>query len=436
MSSIVTFIYIRDDMDYMQQIELIELLKIGENESIEFKRKINNDIGEEICAMANSRGGHILVGIEDDGSISGCDTRRSKELVSQHLGSIVPPIDICFEEVMIDDKAILSIDIPRSEQLHSIGGMAYIRTGVVKRPLSIQELFQLGSENLLFDVDRSSTGITDIDGSAVKRFFQLSRIKILDPDTYLKKMNVWSKDGSLSVAGMLMFGKDPQYSLPHTVVRITYGDGSWQRLTGTYPDIVDAAEKVFMARIPFISRKRGFHREDEWIFPIPALKEALVNAMVHRNLAIRSEVFVEIKPDSIVIKNPGSFPPGTSPEEPRPIPRNPILYELMFISRYVEKQGSGIDQIRRECESSGMASFEYHLSQLFTTLIFNRVDSDLKENTREIVSILAEGERTMNEIAAISGFSRITVSRHMKRLLEIGMVDRIGSGPSTRYRLK
>jgi ATP-dependent DNA helicase RecG len=436
MNSIVTYIYTIGDIDNMQQIELIDLLKKGENESIEFKRKVNNDIGDEICAMANSRGGHILIGIEDDGSIVGCDTKKSKEIVSQHLGSIVPSIVICFEEVEIDEKAILSIDIPRSEHLHSIGGMAYIRTGVVKRPLSIQELFQLGSENLLYDADRSSTGMTDIDEEAVKRFIQSSRVKILDPDTYLKKMNVWAKDGSLSIAGLLMFGKDPQYNLPHTAVRIIYADGSWQRLTGTFPQIVDAAEKEFMTRIPFISRKRGFRREDKWIFPIPALREALVNAMVHRNLAIRSEVFVEIKPASIVIKNPGSFPSGTSPEDPHPIPRNPILYEFMFILRYVEKQGSGIDLIRRECESSGITNFEYHLSQSYTTLTFKRTDSDLSENMKKTVSILSEGERSLNEIAAISGLSRITVSRHMMRLFEIGMVERIGRGPSTRYRLK
>ncbi|MBN1539355.1 MAG: putative DNA binding domain-containing protein [Candidatus Thermoplasmatota archaeon] len=420
----------------MQQSLLIDLIKRGENESIEFKRKVTNNIGEDICAMANSRGGHILIGIDDNGTIVGCDPKRSKESVSQHLGSIVPPIDISFSDVTIDEKAILAIKVERSENLCSISGMAYIRTGIVKRPLSIQELFQLGSENLLFDVDRSSSGERTVDEKAIERFISTSRVKIADPRKYMERMNVWAKDGTLSVAGLLMFGMDPQEVLPHTAVRLTFADGSWLRLTGAYPDVVDSAEKEFMSRIPITSRKRGFKREDTRVYPIRALKEALVNAMVHRNLAIRSEVFVNIAPDMIEIKNPGSFPPGTTPEDPHPIPRNPILYELMFLAGYVERQGSGIDMIKSECETSGNVSYEYKLSQAYTTLTFTKKSPDQNKTMQEIISKLSEGDMSMSEIAVRIGVARITVMRNMKRLLESGYVERIGQGPLTRYRLK
>jgi ATP-dependent DNA helicase RecG len=419
----------------MQQNLLLELIKKGEDQTLEFKRKVTGSMGEEICAMANSGGGFILVGVDNDGSITGCDPRSSKESISQHLINIIPPVTISFDEIKLDGRNILVVEVNKSQNLCSIGGMVFIRTGVVKRPLSIQELFQMGAENLLFFADRSSTGVKEIDKDSIDRFFADSRTKILNPEKYLDRMNVWTKDGFLSIAGLLMFGKDPQIVLPHTSVRIIYQDDTWIRLSGTYPMIVDAAEKEFMARIPIVSRKIGFKREDKRIFSVTALKEALVNAMVHRNLAIHSEVFVYLYTDRIQISNPGSFPPGVTPMDPHPIARNPTLYELMFQANYVERQGRGIDMIIDESQKAGVEC-EYDLSQNFTTLNFYRTSSSYNASMQGIIKVLSESDRNAVEIAERAGLSRMTVLRNIKKLIELDKVERIGSGPSTRYHLK
>jgi ATP-dependent DNA helicase RecG len=233
-----------------------------------------------------------------------------------------------------------------------------------------------------------------------------------------------------------MFGKHPQKTMPHSAVRMTFPDGSWKRLTGNLPGLIEDVERELANRLAAISRKKGFRRIDRFEYPLDALREGVVNALVHRNFAIKSEVFIELFAQGVVIKNPGSFPPGTTPEDPHPVPRNPALYELLFLTGFVERQGRGLDLIRESCEKHGLIGHEYELSSNFTTLRFYKKTEDLTMDMQELLRELDEGELTSSDIAKRFRISRVTAVRRMNRLVEKGYAERIGKGPSTRYRTR
>lgn len=415
--------------------KFLDLIKKGENERIEFKSRISKDIGEEICALGNSNGGHIFIGVDDEGNIVGCNPKKAKEQSSQHLNNITPPINVKFHQVEIDNKYVLGIEIPYSKKLCSIGGSVYIRIGTSKRPLSLQEIMTQAAETLLFEMDRTPIPQEKANQEFVEEFISKARIDIYKPKRYLQQIGVKDNKGNLTLAGFLFFTKNPQLKLPHTSIRLQYKDESWKRITGPIWKMVEEIEKEFKDTFRLISVQPGFKRIDIHEYPMKAVREGVINALVHRNYAIKSEIFITLDSKGLKIKNPGSFPPGSSPNNPQPVPRNPLLYELMFQAGYVERQGRGIELIYEECEKHPFISAEYVVENNFTTLLFKKEKESLSEKEREIVSTLAESEKTASEIASELDVSKPTVLKSIYQLIEIGFVEKIGSGPSTRYRI-
>lgn len=419
----------------MKTQTFLDLIKRGENERVEFKSKISKDIGEEICAFSNAEGGYIFIGITDNGDFEGCNIKSTKEKASQYLLNIIPPLGIKYHSITIDKKDILIIEVPSSKHLCAIGGTVFIRTGTSKRPLSIQEILAMGTEYLLFEIDKTPTEEKDADKELVEYFISQARVDIKNPIQYLKKMGVWTKDGKITIAGLLFFHKNPQSYLAHTAVRLIYQDGSWKRFNGPIWKIVEDLEKEIQGISKLTPIQPGFKRIDIHEYPMKAVREAIINALVHRNYAIKSEVFVNLTPGSLTIKNPGSFPPGTTPEEPNPIPRNPIIYELMFQMGFVERQGRGIELIYAECKKHPFVKVKYNLSTNFTEIVFKKEKDLLSTVEKDILSVISNGEKTSSEIASKIGISKVTVLRKIDRLREINFVEKIGNGPATRYQI-
>lgn len=145
--------------------------------------------------------------------------------------------------------------------------------------------------------------------------------------------------------------------------------------------LVDEVVRIVTGAKGFIEVFEGAKRIDiPLTLPSRVVREAIVNALVHRNYAIESETFVIVDKDEICFMNPGEFPPEVDPSDPLPIPRNPLLYEIMFQANYVEKEGFGIKMMREECRKIGVEML-YEIKSSFTKLIF-RIPRKVKK--REI----------------------------------------------------
>ena len=415
--------------------DLFDLIRTGENERLEFKSKVNNDLGEEVCALANAFGGLLMIGVDDDGNVVGCDVKASKERISQFITGIVPPVKVTFETVAVDEKRILVVTVPQTKMLCSIGGTAFVRIGNSKRPLSMQEIFMLGAENVLYEMDRTPVHVKSLDHKLVAEFFAKTRGKITDGMDYLKKAGVVLPRGEVTLAGLLFFHRDPQKILPHSAVRLIYPDGKWKRYSGPMWKMVDEAEHDIAAQMAYVPVQAGFKRYDLPEYPPSAVREALVNALTHRNYAIKSETFIEFGQGYLEIRNPGSFPPGTTPENPVPVPRNPLIYELMFQAGYVERQGRGVDLIRRECGSHPFVTFAYTLRPNQTVIRFERGVKGLSDDQQLILQALASKEMSSSELARAVGKGKGIIIRRVEELMQMRLVKKRGKGPGVRYTL-
>ncbi len=418
--------------------ELIKIIEKGENEKIEFKKDYTNEIGKEIVAFANAEGGIILVGVNDNGEIVGYKSKKIEEKVSSLLLSIYPKPEVKINKIKINGKNILIIKVEKSKYICSIGNVAYIRIGRGKRALTINELFQLGSEKLLIPLDKQTTEVkVDELSNKCLKILNSGRIR-----KGLKEINkeimknigiIKEKDGKefLSFAGVICLTENPQNYFPHTYVRINYKN-NWKRIGGCLFKIIDESVEEILSKFWIQSIIKENKRIDISPFPRNVIRELIVNAVAHRNYAIESEVFIYIKENEIKIVNPGSFPPGTSPEDPKPVPRNPLIYEILFQAGYVEKEGFGIKMVLETCKKIGI-KVKYEIKENFTSVTLS-FPKNLSKTEEKILTLIREPMRAI-EIAEILKLSKKTVIKYLNKLIEKKLVKRIKKKKEIYYQL-
>ncbi len=428
----------------MEIEEFFELIESGENERVEFKEKLSKGVAEEICALANSFGGYLVFGVTDDKELKGLskrEVREYKERISSSLVSLTPPVRVKFHEFVHERKRFLIVEVPKSRHIVTLGGTAYVRIGTSKRPLSIQEILSLGAELLMFPFDKVPTEIpvSKVWRKALKKYessLKSRNIKVRNVYDHLRKVGaITVKNGKkvLTLAGALVFLEEPQQYFPHTYLRVCVGD-TYLRLSGPLWKLVeDAMATVFgggknLYRMVF----KGVERVDVELLPPKVLREAIINALVHRNYSIHSETFIMISGGKLSVRNPGSFPPGVSLKNPLPVPRNPVLYELMFNLGYIEKQGRGVRMILETCKRNPNVEARYNLTENFTELVFSFKPSEIGEEERKILDLLVT-PKSSNELSRMLGLSKPTVVAKLKKLEAYGLVRRFGRGPKTRY---
>ena len=167
-------------------------------------------------------------------------------------------------------------------------------------------------------------------------------------------------DGEIPThAGILFFGNHPQRFFYNAQLRVVRFKGTSvthpviDRLdcTGVLWEMVDAAEEFIRKNIRLLSFRtsRSFQRDDKFEYPLDALREAIINALIHRSYQKSADVRVFIFDTRVEVISPGSFPDGVSPDEPVHEPVNPILTQFMYDVGFIEKYGSGIKMMHRLC---------------------------------------------------------------------------------------
>jgi len=314
----------------MQPEDLATTIRTGESQSVEFKADFSPEVGKSICAFANTNAGAVFVGIKDDGTIRGIST-DVEEQVAQVAHSCKPSVYPEITKINCEGKLILLVAVPQSKgALHSYKHIAYKRIGTNDMPLSPEEVITLAKQARIirFDNQFCNASLADIDEAMIRKFIRSAvaerRLEI-DPALpiaeFLEKLEL-QQENNLTHAAVLLFGKAPQGFALQSEVRCARFKGvdtlrfiDMKVLRGNVIDLIDNAEKFVMNHIRLAAEVVDFLREEKWEYPLVAIREAITNAICHRDYFSTANVHISIFDDRLEVWNPGTLPPELSLEQ-------------------------------------------------------------------------------------------------------------------------
>jgi hypothetical protein len=264
--------------------------------------------------------------------------------------------------------------------------------------------------------------------------------------------------GQPTHAAVLLFGQQPQRFLITSEVKCMHFHGtevskpipSYQIYKGTVFDLVDQATDFVMSKINRRVGTRALGPEAPVTYELPgeAVGEAIVNAVAHRDYASNASVQVMLFSDRLEVWNPGELPPALTVEKLRlphaSLPRNPLLADPLFLTRYIEKAGSGILDMIRLCRQAGLPEPEYRQDggMFVQTLARDWVTEEtltvlgLSERQKKVVlAVRMEQRLTTARYLEITGAARTTAKRDLEELVREGVLVRSGAGRGASYQV-
>jgi ATP-dependent DNA helicase RecG len=379
--------------------ELQFVLDEGEGLKIEFKELISS-LDKELVAFANSSGGRAFIGVTDAKEVKGIRvTGRLRSQVQDTANNCQPSIKIRLEEV----DNVLVIHVPEGDDKpYSCGSGFYVRVGPNSQKQTRDQIIEFitAEGKILFDELNNTT-------FDYERHFDVDKLDLfmkraglphaLDVPATLVNLGVAERDdGGLifNNAGVLFFAKHLKDIFRRTSVTCALYKGLDKVETLDRRDFnddivssIDSAITVLKQWIPVRYEMTGTpQRREIPQIPYDALREAVINAVTHRDYFQKgANVMIEMFDDRIEISNPGGLVKGLPPEEfgKRSLLRNPNIANLLHEIKYIEKMGSGIPKMRRLMDEAGLAPVEFTYDTFFSVVFRRPVDEKARATIDE-----------------------------------------------------
>ena len=371
----------------MTKLEILEIIQNGENSGVEFKRDERGnraDFAKEVVALSNLKGGKIIIGVEDDGIISGLIDSNCEEWVMNICRRLVMPGVIpYYEEIQVDSGkrvAVVHIDMGFSKPYYVERGERrtyYIRVGSTSREATREELGRLFQESGIYHYDVApipQTSFDDFDKDRLEDFFK--RLKFIDiqniskDELILKLINadiMKSTDyGKVAtVGGLLIFGKKLEKSLPQSTITFVHFKGNEitadlldkKEITGALPELIDKTVLTIKINLNVQSTVKGLKRIEYAKFPDEVLREAITNAVAHRDYSIfGANIRIFMFHNRIEFRSPGKLPNTVTIEKMKEgysVARNPFIVKYLQNYQYIDQIGSGIPMILKQMKNLG-----------------------------------------------------------------------------------
>lgn len=431
----------------------------SESETVEFKKSTgeHKEALQAISAMLNKHGrGELYFGVKDDGNVIGQDVSDAtlRQVTSWVSDKIEPAVFPTVERLDADDGLrYIKVAFSGANAPYSADGRYFTRVGTSNKALSASELSAIV-------VKRERGGRAGRVGGG-----------FAGVEDALAKLDLVAPDGSLRNAAVELFceGSD---TYPRMKLGLLGGNTKakildLRRECGTMLKLLDFAEYFVTSNIrrEFVIGETGMYRKEIPEIPAEAIREAVANALCHRDYETGTAVEVNVYMDTVQIVSPGLFPEGDSPQEHLDgtasefCLRNPAIARALFRAGVIEQYGTGIPRIKEACEAAGV-KFRFEQTVNSTVVVFERPGSQVtvaengsasEDGERRVITDtawnvplgdLSKNERRAMELAATNGnvttraladdaqVTKRTASTTLRRLAKRGLLEWIGKGPS------
>ncbi len=452
-------------------MDIKELTHRGESQSLEFKEslKLKDEIGETVSAFSNSDGGTIIVGASDNGGVPGVDIGKNtlEELANYIKRNTDPHI---FPSVKIQEvgrESVVVVEVKGSaEKPVFFKNHAYKRVGKTNQMISSSELRKLAKESggRVYWDERvcEDADLEDIEEEKVRWFLKEARhergldINESSPvEDALLRLKLLKAEKPTNGA-VLLFGRDPQRKFIQSEIKCIRFKGvgvtgemiDLRTVGGDVFDQLIEAEKFIFNNIALSAwiEDGKIQRQERWEYPPKAIREALANAISHRDYETTSRVQVRIFDDRMEFWNPGRLPEGWTVETLRhvheSIPGNPSIAKQFFWVKYIEEVGTGTNKIIEWCIDWGLPEpeFEFTGTSLVVTLWKSKLNEEylntlgLNERQREAISYMKEHKKiTSKEYAELFSITDRTARNDLKSLLDKKILIQRGTSKKSTY---
>ena len=434
-----------------------------ESQTVEYKQSWRNDCLKAVSAFANSDGGVLIVGLDDMGKPSGL--KNFKKLLEDIPNTIRNKLGIIpsIKPNKKNKKDIIKITVAPCSVPISYNGKYYIRSGSTVQELRGKELADFlmkKSGSTWDDIVEERAGFNEINNDSIEKFKKYavdripSIIKETDNNTLSRKLNLID-DGDLKRAAILLFGNDPQKFYLQSEVRIGkfLSDTEIQTtdiIKGNLFTQLESALEILRTKYLVSNIKyEGIHRRDILEYPYEALREAIINALIHRDYSGTSQIQIRVYPDKLMIMNEGKLPPEIPAEKLKTdhlsMPRNKLLAKIFYYAGFIESWGHGTIKIVENCTKQGLPEPDFMEENGVMTVVFYKdkwTEENLKKrglNDRQIKAVMdvkENGEITNREYQNINTVSNKTAYLELSNLVKKDIFKVFGKGKSVSYTLK
>jgi ATP-dependent DNA helicase RecG len=434
---------------------------VREEQDIEFKKEWRNEHLKTIVSFANTEGGVMYIGIDDNGrAVTLSNIKKLLEDIPNTIRNklqITPSVKIEGK----DDKEVIKITVNSSDFPVFLDGKINIRSGSTTQELKGSELTNFLLEktgetwdSLTVDAKFDNLGLETFEyfkGLAIDR---LPEIKNASYKTIFKNLELITNDEKLTRALILLFGKKPQtffitaqgragrFKAPTEILDTVIADGNLFKQLDT---LINAIKKHLNVRFEI----KGIERKDVWDYPLEALREAVINALIHKDYLSTAEIQIKIYDDRLWIWNPGKLPKQLTIEslktEHSSFPKNPLIASVFYYAGFIERWGSGTKRMIDLCKAQGLPEPEFK-EEFGGISVYFRKDIYTEEylrklglNERQIKAVMyvkKSGRITNKEYQNINNVSNKTAYLELSNIVERAMFKVEGKGKSTIYTLK
>ncbi|MDO8871474.1 MAG: helix-turn-helix domain-containing protein [Methanoregula sp.] len=438
-----------------------------ESDKVEFKESFDRDAAVTASAFSNTKGGTIFIGINDRGNVVGTliGTESFKEWTNTISQSTEPRLIPEIEELSCEGKPVVAIHIKENPlKPVSVKGRCYRRVGSSNRVMQPHEISEMHLQSIGSSWDLTpaqKTTVEDLDlakvADYIKKANETGRRNIApdeSPQTVLEKIGL-IQNSKPTWAALLLFGKNPQRVLSQATIHCgLFGSDEISVLDdrmvqGTVIEQVNDAMEFIRKniRVAFVMTGEP-ERKQVWDYPVEALREAVINAVCHRNYTISSSVEIRIMEASLKVWSPGRLASGiTLPElfsSHASVLRNKGIAQIFYDMAWIERWGSGVQKIRTACAEAGLPEPVFQEDQGFSVIfrkdVFDRdylVRAGLSD--RQISAVLyakENGKITNADYQRIADVSAATARRDLKALIDKNILEMKGERKGIYYILK
>lgn len=427
-----------------------------ENNNTEFKREFVDEVKKTVIAFANTAGGKIYIGVDDDGSAVGVSDPDDVMLkCSNAIRDAIRPDITTFVNYSVEtiaNKQVVVIDVQRgtsipyyleSKGIRPVG--VYVRQGASSVPASETAILKMIKETDGDKYENARSIQQELTFNSAKKEFETDSVSFNEQT--MRTLKLISDDGVYTNLGLLLSDQ-----CPHTIKAAVFeGTNKFvfkdrAEFNGSLLEQINSAYEYINRYNRTRSEFEGIHRIDIRDYPVEAIREALLNSVVHRDYAFSASILISIFDDRIEIVSIGGLVRGITKDEifmGLSVQRNEALANVFYRLNLIEAFGTGISKIFRLYEGFNVKPSIETSDNAFKIILPNTVSA------KEMISV-AKPKRSLTDDDILQAFRRTGVvtrsgieeyanisqagaSRIVRRLLDEGKITKIGNGKSSRY---